>query len=179
MNTKYFVYEQTSILRSFLRAFDPYIDHTMATHPTGVVVDIVGICASDRGRNCEEHAVCGSVLEIDTLVRFRAERIVVDGAEQTALSVFWVTDGVDRCRVGFLPRHLIKHKEHYDGRLGQVIDFLTTSESPGDKAKSHRNKGVCRAVLVEAERRHGRLKRPPPTDEDDSDSYTTPKKIKK
>ena len=70
----------------------------MAQHPSGVLVDIVSITASDRGRNCEEYDVCGAVLEIDTLVRFRAEQIVVESKEQTALSVYWVTDCVD-CQV--------------------------------------------------------------------------------
>jgi hypothetical protein len=27
--------------------------------------------------------------------------------EQTALAVYWMTDGIDRCRVGFLRKHLI------------------------------------------------------------------------
>ena len=37
----------------------------VAAHPPGVVVEIVGTLMSDRGRSCEEHAVCGSVLEED------------------------------------------------------------------------------------------------------------------
>jgi hypothetical protein len=32
-------------------------------HPEGVTVDIVGIEAGNRGRSCEEHDVCGLVLE--------------------------------------------------------------------------------------------------------------------
>ena len=28
-------------------------------HPDGLTVDIVGIIASDRGRNCDEHPFCG------------------------------------------------------------------------------------------------------------------------
>lgn len=123
----------------------------MASHPSQVLVDVVGIKASDRGRSCEEHKVCGSVLEHDTLVRFRALQIDVEGKEETALGVFWVTDGLDRCLVGFLPRHLIRHKDDYDGKLAQVVDLLEDSESPSDRAKSHQNFGVCRAVLVEAE----------------------------
>ena len=34
----------------------------MATHPSGVPADIIGIEASNHGRSCEEHDVCGSVL---------------------------------------------------------------------------------------------------------------------
>ena len=123
----------------------------MPYHPSGTLVDIVGINASDKGRSCEEHANCGSVLKIDTLVRFRSVQIWCDGQEETALAVYWVTDGIDRCRVGFLPRHLLKHKEAYNGKLAQIVEFVAESNSPADRAKLHRCYGLCRAVLVEAE----------------------------
>mgnify|MGYP003390063798 CR=1 FL=1 len=90
------------------------------------------------------------MLQIDSVVRFRAEQIVVNGKEETALAVFWVTDGVDRCKVGFLSRHLVKHKDHYDGKTAQIVEFLETLTCPSARAKSHCNKGVARAVLLEA-----------------------------
>ena len=74
----------------------------VATHPPGVVVEIVGTLMGDRGRSCDEHAVCGSVLEEDMIVRLRKVQVLVDGCEETAIACIWVTDGVDRCRVGFL-----------------------------------------------------------------------------
>jgi hypothetical protein len=126
----------------------------MTTESEGVVVDIVGIEASNSGRSCEEHDCCGSVLQLDYVVRFRRVQIVGDdGKEESALAVYWVTDAIDRCRVGFLPRHLLKHKEALDGRAeyraAQIVEFLALSESPSDKAKSRRSAGVCRAVLLE------------------------------
>ena len=72
-----------------------------ATHPTGITVEIVGIEKGDLGRSCEEHDVCGTVVEEDTLLRLRKEQILVDGQEETALACYWVTDGIERCRVGF------------------------------------------------------------------------------
>ena len=60
-------------------------------------------------------------------------------------------DGIDRCRVGFLPRHLLKHKTAYNGKLAQIVEFVVDSDSPADRAKSHQCYGLCRAVLVEAE----------------------------
>jgi hypothetical protein len=90
------------------------------------------------------------VLQIDSVVRFRAEQIEVKGKEETALAVFWVTDGVDQCKVGFLSRHLVKHKDNYDGKTVQIVEFLETSTCPSARAKSHHNMGVARAVLLEA-----------------------------
>ena len=54
-------------------------------------------------------------LKLDSLVRFREVQIIVKGKEETTLAVYWVTDGVDHCCVGFLPRHTVKYKEAYDG----------------------------------------------------------------
>ena len=74
---------------------------------TDRVVDIVGIGIGDRGRSCEEHTVCGSVLQPDVLVRLLKEEVMVEGRIETAICVYWVTDSVERCRVGFLPRFMI------------------------------------------------------------------------
>jgi hypothetical protein len=37
---------------------------------------------------------------------------------------------VDRCRVGFLPRHNVRQATSYDGRLVQVVAMLADSENP-------------------------------------------------
>jgi hypothetical protein len=52
------------------------------------------------------------------------------------------------------PSHLIKHKDEYDGMLAQIIEiFNDQSESPSDRAKHRRNRGCCRAMLINAEYR--------------------------
>ena len=53
--------------------------------------------------------------------------------------------------MGFLPRHLLKHEAAYNGKLAQIVEFVAESDSPADRAKSHRCYGLCRAVLVEAQ----------------------------
>jgi hypothetical protein len=82
-------------------------------HPDGHTVDVVGIIAPDRGRNCDEHPFCGEIVALDVVVRFRREMIHVAGGtdggpgrEEPAIVVYWVTDGIDACRIGFLPRHM-------------------------------------------------------------------------
>ena len=87
----------------------------MGLHPTGVVIDIVGINESSNGRSCEEHQVCSSVLKLDSLVRFREVQIILKGKEETALVVYWVTDGINHCFVEFLVRHMVQYEEAYDG----------------------------------------------------------------
>jgi hypothetical protein len=69
---------------------------------------------------------CGDLLEEDSVVRLRMERILVPNflarkgrkkREVMAITVNWVTDGVDRCRVGFLPRAYALERAIYDGVL--------------------------------------------------------------
>jgi hypothetical protein len=50
----------------------------MSHHPNEPLVEIVGIEASNRGRFCEEHNICDSVIEIDSVVRFRVIQSIND-----------------------------------------------------------------------------------------------------
>ena len=99
----------------------------MTSHPTGVTVEIVGIEASNNGRSCEEHNVCGSVLCDDVIVRLRLVQIIYQdqGKEEeteTAIAAYWVSDG-----------HLLisTADKHYDGALAQITEIhCKDSESP-------------------------------------------------
>jgi hypothetical protein len=78
----------------------------------GLVIDIPGILVGDRGCQCKEHKVCcGEVVDVDIVVCLRRKEILVPDdflgkgsmREETAITVNWVTNGFERCRVGFLP----------------------------------------------------------------------------
>ena len=76
-------------------------------------------------------------------------QVVVDGSEESALACFWVTDGIDWCRVGFLPRHYFKHWQDFEGRLAQVVELYKDSDSKEKRKKHYRNSGCCQAVLID------------------------------
>jgi hypothetical protein len=119
-------------------------------------VEIVGIGRSDRGRSCEEHDACGTMLEEDSVVRIRRMQIIGEtGNEESALAVNWISDGIDRCHVGFLPHHLLKQWQVYDGRIAQVIDVYRGSESPTKRRKNTQNCGCCEAVLIDNRDKEG------------------------
>jgi len=123
----------------------------VATHPSGVIVEIVGTLMDSNGRSCEEHAVCGSVLVEDMVVRLRKVQVLVDGCEETAIACYWVTDGVDRCRVGFLMRHMVKHAARYDGALAQVTRVFSDDEkecSREERRMFHAKRGFCYATII-------------------------------
>ena len=107
-------------------------------HAEGLVIDIVGIAASDCGCQCREHNVCcGKVVNVDILVRLRREEILVPNVflgkgntrKQTAITVDCVTNGFEQCRVGFLPLLYVPDAALYDGALCQVIEVFDIDES--------------------------------------------------
>lgn len=48
----------------------------MSHHPSGISVEIVGLNESGRGRSCEQHATCGSVVELDEVLRLWTIQII-------------------------------------------------------------------------------------------------------
>ena len=67
-------------------------------HPDDLTVDIVGIIASNRGHNCDDHPFCGEIVNLDVVVCFHREMIYVTcgtdgglGREEPAIVVYWVT----------------------------------------------------------------------------------------
>jgi hypothetical protein len=124
----------------------------MTTHPPSIIVEIVGTEASDRGRTCKEHTVnCGKVLEEDMVVHLRKVQVVVDGKEEMVISAIWVTDGINRCRVGFLKRHMVQHATHFNGALAQVTRVFSTDLGSCDSAERwmyHYNWGCCLATIM-------------------------------
>ena len=72
------------------------------SHQTGIVVDISRTEETSQGRTCDDgKTACGSLLVTDSLVRFHKVQVVIDGVEETALPVYLITEGIDRCWVGF------------------------------------------------------------------------------
>ena len=101
----------TSIAKKPVAVRRPIAGPTVpAIRPMATVLEIVGTAKAERGRRSEEHSCCGKeVLVEDVVVRLCWEQILVPNRlgrgyrEETAYTVNWVTDGQDRCCVGFLP----------------------------------------------------------------------------
>ena len=121
----------------------------MSIHPWGQTIEIFGIDSPTNGRMCEEHPICGHVLQEDVVVRFRKVQVVIKEKEESAIAAFWVLDGIDRCHVGYLPRHHVKHWKRLEGCLGQIIEvYGEDADSPMKHQKHHRNSGVAVAALI-------------------------------
>ena len=70
----------------------------------------------------------------------------------TKAGVYWVTRGMDRCLVGFLPDKYLLHKNVLHGRLAQIEEIYTNSKKRHKKQYSECHEGVCYAILVDAPR---------------------------
>ena len=138
--------------------FGPKCGPVSTTHPSGHVLDILGIAAGNWGRSCEDLMVCcGELLEENFAVHLCMERILVPNFlagkakkhEEMAITVNWVTDGVDRCCVGFLPQAYALERAIYDGVLCQVTEVFTKSDPPHTICeKWYKNKGFARATVI-------------------------------
>ncbi len=126
-------------------------------HPSGIILDVVGTAGTDRGRSCKEHACCSDVLDNDVLVKLQHEQILVPDAiagggkmkEETAITINGVSNGIDCCRVGFLPRAFVVQGSVWDGVLCQVVEvFGKDDPSKLCRAKWHQNKGFARVAVI-------------------------------
>ena len=62
----------------------------------------------------------------------------INGHEQSAVGVYWVSDGVDQCLVGFLHHHQVKHRNKLEGDLCQVTEVYSDNSESLQSATSTR-----------------------------------------
>jgi hypothetical protein len=120
-------------------------------HPTGVVVEIIGTEMSNQGCTCKEHLNCGEVMANDVVVRLWKVQILVEGRKETAIATVWINNGIDRCRVGFLPRHMVVHAARYDGAVAQITCVFSNDPTFCNSAEHrmfHKNKGCCLVAII-------------------------------
>ena len=121
-------------------------------HLPGILVEIVGLQMSCQGCLCKEHEMCGNeVLKEDVVVRLCMVQLLVEGKEEKAIGVVWVTDGIDCCRVVFLSCHMVKHAALYNGALVQVTRVFNGNPADWDSAERHtyhKNHGYTHAVII-------------------------------
>ena len=121
----------------------------MSYHPHGDTVEIVGVNSPTNRQSCEEHRICGEVVIEDVVLHLRKVQVQINQQEQSTIAAFWVSDGIDHCRIGYLPKAYVKNWKQYDGALVQVIEvYSAESDSPTKCQKFHRNHGLAVAVVI-------------------------------
>ena len=131
------------------RAFQQCIACRMSSHPRGDTVEIVGVNSPTNRPSCEEHHICGEVVIEDVVLHLGKVQAQINQQEQSAIAAFWVSDGIDCYRVGYLPKAYVKNWKQYDGALVQVIEvYSADSDSPMKRQKFHRSHGLAMAVII-------------------------------
>ena len=116
-------------------------------------LDVVGLNASENGRSCGMHLVCGQQVVAGMTVRFRWVPVVVEGRDEMGIAVHVVKeDGGDGCRVGFLKRHMkVKHAQ-LEGVTAAVVRVLSTEKNATpvkeERAFVHHNLGSCKVICT-------------------------------
>ncbi|KAG7343947.1 hypothetical protein IV203_021955 [Nitzschia inconspicua] len=99
----------------------------MNDNTIGSLVPIYGIASPDLGCSCEHHAICGSLVHIDMLVRFK--KMVV------------YSEGANRCVIGHVPEKLSEYFHRLEGRIAQVYTIYHLSKDSNRMAFSNKNDG--------------------------------------
>ena len=135
-----------------VRAAAEVVMRAEPVHLPGILVEIVGLQMSCQGRSCEEHEMCGDeVLKEEVVVRLRMVQLLVEGKEEKAMGMVWVTDGIDHCRVGFLPQHMVKPAALYNGVLALVTRIFNGNPADCDSVERrayHKNHGYSHVVIM-------------------------------
>ena len=144
----------------------------MATSVSCAVVAVFGIEDSKFGCSCEHHPICGANVDYDTVLRFKtviipsgkphevmpsffgiSTHLVFELTDKnqntTILAAVWITDGMDRCIVGYVDPRALAVRHRLEGRLGQVTDLFSMSESSSKNRYSTTHKGVCLVSLID------------------------------
>ncbi len=142
--------EATAIARPLMPMAVPNHD-TLIAWLVHKLADIVGMGANNRGPSCFHHKTCGMQVKVGMKVMFRWEKVVYrdQGQEEDAIAVFLVTNGIMTCKVGFLPAHLARRAQDYDGLIARVISIYSDRcNNLVKRQKFWHNKGCCVARIL-------------------------------
>jgi hypothetical protein len=120
----------------------------------GSHVEVVGTCESQRGRSCNKHHICGSLLHEGSYVCFCKTWFAWRGGdEEDVLEVFHLESGIMGCKVGYLPKHLAARADRYDGLCVRILEIYSSDRtrcaSVAKRQKYHCGVECCVATMRE------------------------------
>ena len=85
----------------------------------------------------------------DVVLHLRKVQVLINQQEESAVVAFWVSDGIDHCHIGYLPKAYVKNWKQYEGALVQVVEVYSgDSDSPTKCQKFLRNHGLAVGVII-------------------------------
>ncbi len=111
-----------------------------------ILVEIIGIDASDHCYSCKRHLVCGGIVKEGNVLHLALVFFVNDGVEEPAIKTVEVVGG---CCIGFARRHLIKHAVAFHGTICRVTELSKDSTSQTKHQLHYKIKG-CDFALTKS-----------------------------
>jgi hypothetical protein len=91
------------------------------------------------------------VLKEDIVVRLRKILLMVEGKKEAVIAAILMTDRINCCHVGFVPRHMVRHAAQYNGALAQVTRVFSSDSETCDSTERRlffKNKGYCCTMII-------------------------------
>ncbi len=88
----------------------------------------MGTGEKQRNRTCKLHkeVPCGSQLRVGTSVCFCKNQFAWrDEKDEDVLEVFVIKNGIQGCKVGYLPKHLAARADRYDGLFIRIVEIYS------------------------------------------------------
>jgi hypothetical protein len=85
------------------------------------------------------------------VVRLCTVQLMVEGKEEKAMAVVWVSNRIDCCHAGFLPCHMVPHAALYNKALAQMTHIFnnnTAEWASAERRTYHKYKGYAYAVII-------------------------------
>jgi hypothetical protein len=119
-------------------------------------IEMVGMFGSSNGRSCERHECCGKHIRLGDLVRLKRTVVSVSRngqeADEEAIKVVRIEDGVETCTVGFIPRVQMNVPKvvRSVNKLCFVSEFYDISPNRYIRSVAQRNYGMAGLNLVDS-----------------------------
>ena len=114
-------------------------------------VSVVGLTNSSTGRSCDQHDICGKVVEVGSVLHIRLVPAWRRGRWVDDLVVYFFIKGVDICKVVFLAKEHEADAALLDGKFIRVIDLYSIEDDDITKRMLFYQKyGFAKAIVVPA-----------------------------
>jgi hypothetical protein len=115
------------------------------------MIEFVGLKEASNGRTCTEHEVCGASVSVNDILRLRSTVVTIDGRVEPAIALVLVKDGVETCRVAFIPRvwMVLPKVRNNINKCVQVLKLYEQSDNTFHQSLDLKNGGMGVAVFID------------------------------
>lgn len=113
-------------------------------------IEIVGLSSCTSGRSCEIHDCCGKSVVVGDCLRLVRTIVFVNDKNEDAVKLVKISDGMETCTVGFVPKVWVplKKVQRNIGQFAIVKELYSESSSAFKREKSKQNCGMASVYFL-------------------------------